>query len=381
MRKAVLATLTALVLATGTYLLLSGRTPIELSSRLPSSRERRLRTVLDQFARDQLVSGSLTVLTKDGAIELAIGIANEQTGRRNDASTLFGIASCGKNYTAAAILRLEELGQLKTSDPVAPFFPELPRESFELGGVSATLDHVLRHTSGLFDVFEDAEIKRKVYRQNISVREYLDIVKRRVPSFPPGSSWEYSNTGYIVLGEVIRRTSGMSYDDFMKRHFIEPLHLSRTRIGPPDSTDPTLSLGYEKAGEGKRVDYLNHYRVTAPDLHLGEPNTDGNIFTTSSELALWIQSLTAGKILSPESRVKMFTPSKVKNYGYAWGIRQLRGRRAYTHTGDWLAYRCSMIAYPDENVIVAWLSNQNISNDVLAQFTEALDRALFPADG
>lgn len=315
----------------------------------------RLEAVLEKWERSHHVSGSLAVLGPDLRVELATGLADDITGRKNGASTIYGAASCGKQLTASAILRLEEQGRLRVSDPVRLHLRDYPAAHLRRGGREVTIEHLLRHSAGLVDVYETPEIDEKENKRNILFHEYYAALRRRPLTFTPGTKFEYSNSAYLLLGEIVRRHSRRSYTHFVTDTFLRPHGLHASSVGRPES--PHLARQYDLV-DGRRVDYLAHHGITVPDWHLGEANTDGNFFSTAPDLALWARKLGKGLVLSSESTRKMFTPGPFEGYGYGWFEEAVSGVRGWSHDGSWFGYRCYMYYFPARDTSVVWLSNQ-----------------------
>src|SRR5215469_16739899 len=251
----------------------------------------------------------------------AYGLANEEWNARNTTTTKFRIASLTKQFTAACILLLQERGQLKIQDPVSRYLPALP-EAWQ----SVTIHQLLTHTSGVPNITDNFQLER-VSRMGATPQELITLVADKPLDFKPGSKWNYSNTGYQLLGMIIEKTSGQSYADFLKKNIFGPLGMTNSGY---DQAIPILkerASGYQiKDGVLANADFID----------MRGPYAAGGIYSTVEDLYRWNQALAQeGKLLSASSLKQMFTeyPEAVyqgQHYGYGVVInRQKFGKLLY----------------------------------------------------
>jgi CubicO group peptidase (beta-lactamase class C family) len=335
-----------------------------------------LTEIVNRFASQHGLSGTLGVQSPERSFEMGVGSADDGRHQACGPETLYLIASNSKQFAAAAILKLEEEGKLSVDDEVSLFFPEYPKENLASDGKAATLRHLLQHVSGIPNAYGDEQIARALFQRPIEFKELLDAIKNRPLQFRPESKWEYSNTGYILLGEVVRRRSGMSYGDYLRSRFWHPLGLSHTSIGFPQEHDSKPAKSYISTAAG-REDFVLASGIKEP--HVSDVFVDGNIFTSVGDLGKWLLALTSGRVLSAASTKSMFSPSAVKPYGFGWILgRDAKGRTRYAHWGYWLGYMSFIVIYPQEQVAVVWLGNQLMSEEVSSAFYDEVVAAALP---
>lgn len=305
------------------------------------------------------------LVARDGQVVLAkgYGYANESLDPIT-ADSLFDIGSVAKSFTAAAILRLEMDGKLKTSDPVAAFFPDL-----DLGerGQTVTLHHLMTHTSGMSD---------RGAIQTLDFPDRDEAVRRAMRSrftAAPGEQWDYCNAGYVVLAAVVEITSGRPFEQYLREAIFLPAGMRDT--GFIDGEHLDLSRGTARiitgrTGRPRRTD------ITGDGWGWGLRGA-GGIVTTMNDLVKWERAIAAETILSAEAKKKWWTAAK-DDYACGWFVETTdRGTRRVHHSGATRGYTCQVSMFPDEGMIVAVLTNElhsphEIEGLVLAQ--------LFPAE-
>lgn len=301
---------------------------------------------LERVVETQAVAGNFsgTVLVAQGDTPLldhAWGQANIEWGVPNSPTTRFRIGSITKQFTAAAILLLEERGQLKTSDPLSLFIPEAPPAWAPL-----TLDHLLTHTSGVpsFTAFPEFRTWKHV---PTNITETMRRIRDRPLDFAPGAKFAYSNSNYLLLGYVIERVTGMDYATFLRLNILEPLGLRDTGVDADATLVPRRATGY--------MNFLGEFE-TAPHIDATVPHAAGAMYSTTHDLHRWIRALVGGKLLSPAALAKMLTPVAGS---YAYGIRVYEdaGRRVIEHGGTAPGFAAQLRYYPDAQLTVVVLSN------------------------
>jgi CubicO group peptidase (beta-lactamase class C family) len=235
------------------------------------------------------------------------GLKRNGNRTKSSAEASFCIGSLTKMFTACAILLLEEDKQLHTSDCIEPFFSECPEAS------KITLHHLLSHTSGLINYTEDEEIWPLRVKETSPIELIKTFIKKPLKFFP-GSRYSYSNSGYVLLGFIIEKVSGLSYGTFLKQHIFDPLHMFSTQYNL--STKETKIKGYSLT-EGKE-------RIEASVHHPSFAYAAGGIYSTVEDLFLWDNQLFTYQLLTSESLNKMidihcFT-NEERTMGYGYGL-------------------------------------------------------------
>jgi CubicO group peptidase (beta-lactamase class C family) len=289
-----------------------------------------------RFSGVVLVAQNGRVLVNKG-----YGMANAEDDVPNTPQTKFRVGSLTKQFTAAAILLLQERGSLDVQDSVCKYLPSCPTAWQRI-----TIHHLLTHTSGLPDYsykmreMEDESSSPPVVRD-------MEQLRRWSLEFEPGTKFSYCNSGYVLLGHIIEKASGKRYEDFVRENILDPLKMRNTGYDQNG-----LILKHRAAGYSLRGDSL----VTALFVDMSVPFSAGGLYSTAEDLYAWEQALFTGKLLSPKSMAAMFTPFKGQ-YGYAWYVGKQLERNCMTHGGRIEGFMTSVDHFPDDRLTVIVLSN------------------------
>jgi CubicO group peptidase (beta-lactamase class C family) len=284
-------------------------------------------------AIDELVSkaypadgpGASVVVIKEGRTLLrkGYGMADVELGVRVEPDMVFRLGSITKQFTAVAILMLAEQGKLSLADDVTKFFPDFPTK-----GRAVTVEHLLTHTSGIKS-YTSIPAWRAMWRKDMTVAELIDLFKNEPADFEPGAQWAYNNSGYILLGAIIEKLSGMTYEQFLQKNVFEPLGMKHTFYGSAARVIPRRVPGYTMSEDGLR---------NAEYLSMTQPYAAGSLLSTVDDLALWDTALYTDKLVKQASLQKAWTPYVLKdggttNYGFGWSKLQYDGRTLIEHGG------------------------------------------------
>jgi CubicO group peptidase (beta-lactamase class C family) len=261
----------------------------------------------------------------------------------------YSIGSISKQFTAAAVLLLQEEGKLSLDDAVEKYVPGLTR------GNEVTIRQILSHTSGYHDYFPEDYLITPMQRP-VTTQRILDLFAKKPLNFEPGTQWQYSNTNYVIAGRIVEQITGKPLMDFLTSRIFRPLGMSS--VWNSDQTPLT------------QADVTGYHRKVLAPLRPAPKEGSGWMFgaaglaMTAHDLALWDQSLIAQTVLKPESYKEMFTEVKLKNgkgtqYGLGVGVRELNGHRAIVHSGEISGFVSDNEAYPDDGVAVAVLTNRD----------------------
>lgn len=310
--------------------------------------------------------GAAVLVIKDGRVvhEKGYGLANLETKSPVKPDTLFLLGSLTKQFTAMAVMILAEQGLLKFGDPLSKFFPQFPKYAEAI-----TVKHLLNHTSGLPDyekLFVEKLIIDKDWPRSTKLppsmveptaKDALALLAREPKlDFEPGTKFEYSNSGYVVLGQIIEKVSGRSFAKFLKRHIFDPLEMERSVVY--DETRPVIpnrAASYTfKEGTYKEVDY------TPLNMIYGEDNVYSNL----RDLYRWDRALSTEKLVKQSTLKEAFTAGllnsgKETGYGYGWFVGKTLGLNHVQHTGSWLGFLTSIKRYPEQGFTVIILSNKS----------------------
>ena len=250
-------------------------------------------------AIDQLLSGTFkpgepgaaVIVTRKGQtlFRKGYGMADLELQVPIEPDMVFRLGSVTKQFTAVAILMLEEQGKLSVSDPITKFLPDYPTQ-----GHTITVEHLLTHTSGIRSYTEMPEWLPQ-WRKDFTLNELIDFFKNQPMDFAPDEKWLYDNSGYILLGAIIEKASGQSYEDFIRTKIFEPLGMKHSCYDHTERIIPKRVKGYERTSSGFQ---------NAPYLSMTQPYAAGSLASSVDDLALWNSALWSNKLLKPESLAK-----------------------------------------------------------------------------
>jgi CubicO group peptidase (beta-lactamase class C family) len=283
-------------------------------------------------------SGAI-LIARDGQVLVrkGYGMADVENDVAVTPETKFRIGSLTKQFTAAAVLILQERGKLQTRDPVCNYLPGCPAAWQRL-----TIHHLLTHTSGLPNVDHTVEA-----RSPMSLGYVIQTFREAALEFNPGARHGYSNTNYLLLGYVIEKASGQTYESFIDENIFRPLKLTATGYDRHERILKGRASGYSLRGGGL---------VNASYVDMSVPFAAGGLYSTVDDLYRWEQSFYGETLLTVGSAKAMFTPHK-GGYGYGWYVGEQHGRKFVGH-GGWLGgFSAAIARYPDDKLTVIVLSN------------------------
>jgi len=304
------------------------------------------RYVQADMARQHIPGLSLAVLLGDRVVmSRGYGFANVELRVPASDSTVYQSGSMGKQFTAALVEMLVEQKRLRLDDPIVRWFPE---------GASVwqgiTVRHLLTHTSGVAEYTDSTFDYRKDYTED----ELVKFAASRPLDFRPGERWSYSNTGYVLLGALIRRVSGRFYGDLLRDSVFTPLGMRDSRIISEADIVPNRADGYV-LNDG----VLKNQEWVAPLLNT---TADGALYVTVRDLARWAVALNHGRVPSQSALDTAWTPVRLNDgatypYGFGWTIFNQRGRSRISHTGSWQGFKAVIARYPESDITVVVLAN------------------------
>ena len=288
-------------------------------------------------------SGAILV-ARDGKILVSkgYGMADIENDVPNTPETKFRLGSLTKQFTAASILLLQERGKLSVQDSICKYVAPCP-EAWQ----PVTIHHLLSHTAGVPD-FTGFPDYRQTVRDPTTAEALIGRFRNRPLEFKPGENWKYSNSGYVLLGHVIEKVSGKSYESFLRENIFEPLKMTSTGYDHADEIVKRRARGYAP-GPDEGV-------INASYLDMSIPFSAGGLYSTVGDLYLWDQALYGEKILKKSSLDAMFTAVR-NDYGYGYSINKLFARRHAVHGGSIEGFSTSIHRFPDDRVTVIVLSN------------------------
>jgi CubicO group peptidase (beta-lactamase class C family)/pimeloyl-ACP methyl ester carboxylesterase len=295
---------------------------------------------LSAHAKLNRFSGSVLIAQKgEVLLKKSYGMANYEHRVPNTPQTKFRIASLTKQFTAMAILQLQEKGMLNVKDPLSKYIPDYPN------GENITIHHLLTHTSGVPNFTVATDDKARLYP--IKLEKTIDKVKNLPLNFSPGEKFEYSNAGYYLLGFIIEKATGKSYASIIQENIFEPLGMTNSGY---DCNH--IVLNNRAAGYNLKNDQL----VNARYIHMANVHASGGLYSTVEDLYTWDRALGAETLIKHKSLEQMFAPH-TKNYGYGWGVVTLFNRKMAGHNGDMDGFQTNITRFIDDDVCILLLSN------------------------
>lgn len=314
--------------------------------------------------------GCAVLVIKDGqaVFRKGYGVTDLRSLRAIGPDTNFRLASLTKQFTATAIMLLVHDGKLKYDDHLSDVFPGFPAY-----GRAVTIRHLLNHTSGLID-YEDIMAKQYAGIADEKIPQIKDagvfeLLRRQTGTkFAPGSRWDYSNSGYVVLAMIVEKKSGMIFGDFLRERVFQPLEMSHT-------------VAYER---GKNEAANRAYGHTLTDGKWRETDQsstsatlgDGGVYTSLEDLEKWDRALTRHTLLTEKEMAPAVSPATAANgaplqtpggalaplYGFGWFLDPYRGHRRYAHYGETVGFRNAIQRFPDDGLTVIVLANRGEVN-------------------
>jgi CubicO group peptidase (beta-lactamase class C family) len=304
----------------------------------------RMDQIVRSYSDNHQFMGSVLVAQGEKVVfEKSYGNANLEWNIPDDSLTKFRLGSMTKQFTAASILLLEERGKLSTDDHVKKYLPDAPAAWDKV-----TIYNLLTHTSGIpsFTSFPDYHSSEAT---PTTPKALVDRFRDKPLEFQPGEKWNYSNSGYVLLGYLLEKISGQTYADFVAQNIFKPLGMKDSGYDSNSAVILHRATGYTPSPGGP---------VNSGYIDMTIPFSAGALYSTTHDLLMWEQGLYGGKILSAASLKKMTTPYK-ENYGCGLMITTTKGHLEYEHGGGIEGFNTEMAYYPDDKLSVIVLANLN----------------------
>lgn len=295
-------------------------------------------------------SGTVLVMSHDKVLlEKGYGMADMEWNIPNSPQSKFRIGSITKQFTAAAILQLEEQGKLSVDDKLSKYIPGYPK------GDSVTLRMLLNHTSGIANYTALPEFEN-VGRLSLSKDSMISFFKNKPYDFSPGSKWSYSNSGFFLLGYILEKVSGQSYNDYLRQHIFDKIGMANSGIDNLDTILPMRARGYKQQ---------NNRMMNADFISMEWPFSAGVIYSTVGDLYKWDRALYNNSVISEASGKKMFMPG-MSNYGFGILIDSFENHPRIWHNGGIPGFLSNLSRYINDDVCIVVLSNNESNTDLVS---------------
>jgi len=326
----------------------------------------RVDRIADQVLDQTGVPSASVAVVQHGKLAYAHAYGHARLATASDpgaaatADMRYSIGSISKQFTAAAILLLQEDGKLSLDDAVGKYIPGLTQ------GNKVTIRQILSHTSGYQDYWPEDYVMTPMLQAE-SAQQIIDTWGKKPLDFEPGTQWQYSNTNYVIAGRIVETITGAPLMDLLVKRIFRPLGMKSVWNSDEAKLTSVDATAYYRHGLGPLR--------TAPKEGRGWMFAAGELAMTAHDLALWDESLIAQTVLKPESYKQMFTEVKLADgkgthYGLGVEVTQRIGRRSIEHSGEVSGFVSDNEVLIDDGVAVAVLTNQDAVNAAsgIAQF-------------
>ncbi|MCX6048766.1 MAG: serine hydrolase [Chloroflexi bacterium] len=296
--------------------------------------------------------GAVVAVVKAGEVihRQGYGLANLEWGIPIQPDTVFRLASITKQFTATAIMILQEQGKLHVNDPLTKFLPNYPTSGHEI-----TVHQLLTHTSGIKSYTSiDGWFPHKIIH-DMTPQALCDIFSQIPFDFKPGTQFLYNNSGYHLLGMMIEKVSGVTYEQFIQTNIFGPLGMQHSYYMSNEPIIAKRASGYAMGEQGFRnADYLS----------MTQPYAAGSLGSTIDDLVLWDRAVRKHSLVSAATQALMFEPvkladGKTENYGYGWAIGDYRGHRFVHHSGGINGFSTFIAQFQDQPLSLIVLTNNS----------------------
>jgi D-alanyl-D-alanine carboxypeptidase len=312
--------------------------------------------------------GASVIVSQRGTIlfRKAYGLANTETNVPLQPEFPLRTGSVTKQFTAAAIMLLAEQGKLSLADEIEKYFPEYPEP-----GRHVTIENLLTHTSGIRNYTELPQFS-VVLTKDVSPDDAIAFFKDAPVQFQPGHRFSYSNSNYFLLGRLIEKVSGISYQNFMQQQIFQPLQMHSTEIETAASPVAKV-IGYSQGRKGI---------IKSPFYRMSWPFAAGAMRTSVDDLVRWDHAIKIGALLRRASWERMAKDFRLSDgghsgYGYGWFIRRLRGKDALEHGGEIGGFSADTWRFPKEQIFIAVLANSDSHEPAPDTIAEKIAKIIF----
>lgn len=293
--------------------------------------------------------GATIIVTFDGTpmFRQAYGMASIVNEEAMRPESTMRLGSISKQFTAVAILMLVEEGKLSLSDSLVKFFPDYPAQ-----GRQITVEHLLTHSSGIVSYTDKQDFDAHI-ATDLTVTEMIDSFKNDPLEFAPGTAFNYSNSGYFLLGALIEKISGLSYAKFVEQRIFVPLGMNSTCYEGHEMGQQHVAVGHT---------HRDGAFVSCDPMSISQAYAAGALVSNVDDMSRWESAVASCKLISAMHWAKAFTPYRLADgslcaYGYGWEIGTLQQRQMHAHGGGINGFMTFALRLPEDKIFVAVLSN------------------------
>jgi CubicO group peptidase (beta-lactamase class C family) len=332
---------------------------------------KQIEQLLNQYNQYGLFNGSALV-SENGKVILqkGYGSANMEWNIPNQPDTKFRLGSISKQFTALLIVKLAEESKIKLDVPITTYLPDYPKET----GDKITIHNLLTHTSGIPNYTNAPNFMNEKARNPYSPADFVKTFSNLPLEFKPGEKFAYCNSGYFLLGYIIEKITGKTYEQYLQETIFTPLKMVNSGYDHSDVILKNRAAGYEK--QGKKI-------VNSSYIDMSIPYAAGSLYSTVEDLYLWDQALYTNKLLSEKSMESLFKPYIAQGdeaYGYGWFLRDVtngtKGKvKVIEHGGGINGFNTNISRVPSDKILIVLLNNTG--RTVLGEMTESIRNILY----
>jgi D-alanyl-D-alanine carboxypeptidase len=345
---------------------------------IPSDLKQKIDAAADQVLKSTGVPSASIAIVQQGKIVYthAYGKARLDPPQDAEPGMRYSVGSISKQFTAAAVLLLEQQGKLSIDDPVSKYLPDLTRAN------EVTIRMLLSHTSGYQDYYAE-DYTMPPMRKPTTAQHILDVWGKKPLDFDPGTKWQYSNTNFVIAGQIVEQVSGMPLMKFLQDNIFKPLDMEAVWNSDIEKLGDTDAQGYVRYALGSLRPSVEEGR--------GWMFAAGELAMPAYDLAQWDISIMNRSLLDQKSYDQMFAPVMLKSgesshYALGLFVRDTNGKIAYEHSGEVSGFVSENVVFPSAKAAVAVLTNQDASPAAsgiaraVAPLVLGLNGGEFPAD-
>lgn len=313
-------------------------------SDISQEQKKEIDSIIKAYAAVNKFNGTALIHYQNKTIfERSYGWQNAEKKIPNQDKSIYQIASLTKSFTALTIVKLNEEGKLSFKDPISKFIPDYPR------GKEITIEHLLTHSSGIYEALRNKEYFRLLHTgETITKSKELSFFKNEPLDFEPGTQFSYTNSGYILLGVIIEKVTGLSYEDAVRKIILNPLKMTHTGFDYLALKSPYKTVPYSYISKTKQ----DKTEIWNPTL----TGPAGQIYSTAEDLYKYYKGLRDYTIVSKDSFKKATTPY-LSGYAYGWFVDDLYGKKLINHGGNIEGSTSYFAMLPDEDLCIILLNN------------------------